>query len=149
MPNKKGTRVRNRPRNKANRLKILENQDDGKDEKQPPADLSEPNGSDVDDIDLPDLMEDPIDVKNAKQEQDPTVALENLMKSKFLQKDSSKDKNCEVASNPDIAKVKSANSKVTKSKDGERATNASEKNAFIQNLQKKMEAMMANGKRIL
>ncbi|XP_023297280.2 uncharacterized protein LOC111679909 [Lucilia cuprina] len=177
MPNKKNPRIRNRARNKANRLKLLENQENQENLnneqtvtniqeqehfKLPKSELNEPSlheeAEDDEDDDMPELMDDNNVAfnKTPQQEQDPLKTLQNLMQSKFMQKQSktseakeTKNKATEVKTNDKDLKEKSlknANVKAGKTKEKlNENESASEKNAFIQNLQKKMEQMMANG----
>ncbi|KAM7358238.1 uncharacterized protein ACRADG_003291 [Cochliomyia hominivorax] len=167
MPNKKNPRIRNRPRNKANRLKLLENQNDNEEQpdQSPNQTLSiecnDPKESEVvndddddDDDDMPDLMEEHNETNvtqkfkhfkasQEEEEEDPLKNLQNLMKCKFLQKVIKPEKDLKTKE----TKVKTNDNKKGKAKEkqADKDNDASEKNAFIQNLQKKMEAMMANG----
>lgn len=176
MPNKKKPRIRNRPRNKANRLKLLENPNENQndnneaqeeEEEANQKEFNDPASSretlvkatnadgmaneEDDDDDMPDLIEETVAANQAhdskaksplKEQQhyeDPLDNFKKIMQSKFLQK------------NPQQADAKTKPITKTKEKSKEiqskSATTANdEKNAFIQNLQKKMEAMMANGK---
>lgn len=166
MPNKKTPRIRNRPRNKANRSKLLENPSNNEESEKSienieelEIELNDPKVSDEDDDDddMPELMEESLDLKNEQksksshvtQEQDPLKNLQNLMKCKFLQKATKtekdlKQKETKVKPNQQSNKPgKSKEKQQTAAKDNKDEV---EKNAFIQNLQKKMEAMMANGK---
>lgn len=167
MPNKKNPRVRNRPRNKANRLKLLENPANNEEKQEKSVvdikllenELNDPKESDEDDDDdMPELMEESTEAKidfelkpNASLEQDPLKNLQNLMKCKFLQKDTKtekvlKQKETKVKPNQQNVKPGKSKEKQTTTKDNNK--DEAEKNAFIQNLQKKMEAIMANGKYI-
>ena len=176
MPNKKRPRIRNRPRNKINRLKLLENQNDNETEEAEYAPQNEFNDhefseetlakdanandnnihqaydidnddEDDNDDDMPGLIEETVAVnhddkakpslKDKQSFEDPIKNFEKMMQSKFLQK---KPQNSD-------SKTKTQTKTKEKAKEVENnVTTNDEKNAFIQNLQKKMEDMMANGK---
>ena len=172
MPNKKKPRIRNRPRNKGNRLKLLENQNqndneieeaeyapqnefndhemiketlakDANDDNIHQAhDIDNNDEDDDNDDDMPGLIEETVaanhdnkaksSLKDKQSFEDPIKNFEKIMQSKFLQK------------KPQQSESKTKTQ--TKTKEVENNDTASdEKNAFIQNLQKKMEDMMANG----
>lgn len=157
MPNKKKTRVRNRPRNKANRLKLLENENSS--ENSAINKIGDPE--DKSDDDMPDLIDD--NPKSAKQNsicieniEDPIQAIQRLMRNKLLQKHLKAEPTGSVSAK-DIKKnnqhedlkvtpSNSANIKQQKLKEKKIEGCVDEKSAFIHSLEKQMEAMMVKGK---
>lgn len=173
-PNKKKPRIRNRPRNKANRLLAsqgaVQNQLTSEEEQD-----NEPHNNNVSvdetesEDDMPGLEDDSkIIPKELPEENDAMKTIQCLIRDKLLKnqhKDAEskafKDNTTTSAANTSTSKrvgspkkemkVSVTSSSVKPSKAKEKvyekvSENKTEKTAFIQNLQKKMEQMMSNGK---
>lgn len=173
-PNKKKPRIRNRPRNKANRLLAsqgaVQNQLTSEEEQD-----NEPHNNNVSvdetesEDDMPGLEDDSkIIPKELPEENDAMKTIQRLIRDKLLKnqhKDAEskafKDDTTPAANTSTPKRVGSpkkemkvsvtTSSSVKPSKAKEKVSekvseNKTEKTAFIQNLQKKMEQMMSNGK---
>ncbi|XP_058980020.1 uncharacterized protein LOC131803082 [Musca domestica] len=196
-PNKKKPRIRNRPRNKANRLLALQGDQQSQEEESLPLEENiEPTqnlnskeenvSDDEDDEDMPGLEDESEPTEDASHELDAVTTIHRKMHEKILktqgnvpssgqtpkeketqrdnQKSKVKEKTPETKpyksgsknaasnnNNKPVPETGEKNPKVNqkpkeKSKEKENLPeNKTEKSAFIQNLQKKMEAMMSDG----
>uniref|UniRef100_A0A1A9WHZ8 MYND-type domain-containing protein n=1 Tax=Glossina brevipalpis TaxID=37001 RepID=A0A1A9WHZ8_9MUSC len=158
-PHKKKPRQRNRPRNKANRLKNLENPNKSVNEEE----IVESNelscleqteqkeslikGEDTDDDSMPELFDEGNDyLSNTNQSSSSSCkALENL--ENVLKKNIQKLNNKEENLSEEVETTSKAEFRVKAAfKNTEISTEVNnEQNVFIQNLQHQIESMMANG----
>ncbi|XP_061397543.1 uncharacterized protein LOC133333231 [Musca vetustissima] len=163
-PNKKKPRIRNRPRNKANRLLASQEQQQQQDEEDqmPSEEIQEtvensnlPTEGVSDDDDMPDLEDDSKPPEMPSAEPDAVTTLTRIMHEKILKTPDKNSKTPTTTDKPVTETTPETSSPADQNPKGNQkakekvkenvAEAKTEKNAFIQNLQKKMEAMMSDG----